>query len=590
MKQIFSILKKDIRLIKPTISKVINSFSRIERLVFFIFLWVFIIGSLFLTSYVNKTFTVEVPAYGGSISEGIVGVPRFINPLLAVSDADRDVTTLVYSGLMRANTDGSLTPDLAETYSISEDGLVYSFTLKEDIYFHDGVPVTADDILFTASKAQDQTLKSPKRASWEGVLVEKINDREITFTLSKPYAPFLENTTLGILPKHIWEWENSSTDQFNFSQFNIDPIGSGPYEIDHIEKNSSGIPDYYDFVPFKKFVSGKPYINKLRLKFYANEELLAEGLHNGEISAANAIQPRTAEQFKDDGFFIRQSPLPRVFGVFFNQNQSSVFADLAVRKALNYATNKERIVDEVLHGYGTVIDSPIPPGSIGYIPRTVQNDTKEEEGEEKTNLERAQEILSDNGWRPNEKDGVLEKKIKSEVMRLEFSLSTSDISELKEVAQRIKEDWESIGASVTIKVFEAGDLNQNVIRPRKYDALLFGEIVGRDSDLFAFWHSSQRNDPGLNIALYANISSDKALEDARSISDIDIRIEKYKEFQEEIKADVPAVFIYAPNFIYVLPENIKGASLGSASTPSERFLDIHKWFIETDHVWKIFSK
>ena len=597
MKQLFSVLKKDVKLIRPAISRVIRSFSRMERIVFFVFLWIFIIGSVLLASYANKTLMVEVPASGGSVSEGVVGVPRFINPLLAISDADRDLTTLIYSGLMRANADGSLVPDIAETYNISEDGLVYSFTLKENLFFHDGMPITVDDILFTVSKAQDQTLKSPKRASWGGVVAENASDEitnRITFTLNKPYAPFLENTTLGILPKHIWE--NASSDQFSFSQFNINPIGSGPYKIDRIERNSSGIPDYYDLVPFRKFILGKPYIEKLRLRFYANEESLADGLRNNEISGANAIQPKTAEQFGENGFFIRQSPLPRVFGVFFNQNQSSVFADLAVRKALNYATDKERIIDEVLHGYATIIDSPIPPGSLGYI-ETKNNkaDTEaaslmSDSDKEITSLERAKKILSDNGWKANEEDGILEKKIKDEVLRLEFSLSTSDISELKEVAQRIKEDWGRIGANVTIKVFETGDLNQNVIRPRKYDALLFGEVVGRDSDLFAFWHSSQRNDPGLNIALYANISSDKLLEDARSISDTEVRIQKYKEFQEEIKSDIPAVFIYAPNFIYILPKNINGVSFGKAAVPSERFLNIHKWFIETDSVWKIFDK
>ena len=129
-----------------------------------------------------------------------------------------------------------------------------------------------------------------------------------------------------------------------------------------------------------------------------------------------------------------------------------------------------------------------------------------------------------------------------------------------------------------------------MIRQRKYDALFFGEIIGRESDPFAFWHSSQRNDPGLNIALYANITADKLLEEGRTIFDKKERATIYKQFQEEIAKDIPAVFIYSPDFIYIIPHKIKGLHTGIITVPSERFLDIHTWYIETDNVWKIFRK
>ena len=150
--------------------------------------------------------------------------------------------------------------------------------------------------------------------------------------------------------------------------------------------------------------------------------------------------------------------------------------------------------------------------------------------------------------------------------------------------------WEDLGARVEIKAFDTINLNQNVIRAREYEALLFGEIIGRDLDLFAFWHSSQRNDPGLNIALYANIDADSLLEDARIINNKDVREKKYIAFTEEIKKDIPAVFIYSPDFLYILPKKIKGFEAQKIIIPSERFLNIHNWFIETEKVWKIFYK
>jgi peptide/nickel transport system substrate-binding protein len=133
-------------------------------------------------------------------------------------------------------------------------------------------------------------------------------------------------------------------------------------------------------------------------------------------------------------------------------------------------------------------------------------------------------------------------------------------------------------------------LNQNVIRPRKYDALLFGQIVNRDLDLYAFWHSSQRTDPGLNIALYSNVKADKMLETVRTTSDTKVRLEEYRKFATELKTDIPAVFLYSPHFIYVAPQQVKNLVLGNLSTPSDRFNSVYNWYTNTETVWKVFAQ
>lgn len=570
-----------------TVMKTVASFSLTEKIIFYFFLGVFIASSAVLLWKVSQSFLLEFPARGGQLKEGIIGSPRFINPILAISDADRDMTSLVYSGLMKSNSEGDLVPDLAESYSISKDGLVYKFKLKDSAYFHNGEKVTADDVEFTINKTQDSALKSPKRANWDGVTVRKLDDREIEFVLKQPYSPFLENTTLGIMPKQVWT--NFDSDQFSFSLFNIEPVGSGPYKVKSLEKDSYGIPTYYTLVSFNKYLSGAPYIKKLLITFYQNEKTLFDAFDGRKIESMSAISSNNAETLKKEkGLTIIRAPLPRIFGIFFNQSQAPVLANKEVREALNKATDKERIVKEVLNGYGIEISSPIPPDLVDDKNST-GDETVSKKEDASSRVEKALALLQDNGWKMNEEEKVLEKKTKSETQQLRFSISTSNTHELKKVAEIVKEEWEKLGAQVEVKIFEAGDLNQNVIRPRKYDALLFGEIIGRDLDLFAFWHSSQRKDPGLNIALYANSKVDKLLEDVRKIDDKKEKMEKYKQFEDEVAKDLPVVFLYSPDFIYVIPEKIKGYSTGQVITPADRFLNVNEWYADTEKVWKIFA-
>jgi peptide/nickel transport system substrate-binding protein len=210
----------------------IRKFSPTEKALFSIFTLIFIFGSLSLFWKLNTYFMTEIPARGGTVQEGVIGIARFINPLLAQTDVDRDLTSLVYAGLMR-NINGNLVPDIAESYTVSDDGLTYDFKIKENAYFHDGVRVTAEDIAFTIEKAQDSTIKSPRRALWNEISTEIVNSKEIKFILKHPFSPFIYNTTIGILPKHLWK--DISAESFVFSEQNCNPVGAGPYSIDGIE-------------------------------------------------------------------------------------------------------------------------------------------------------------------------------------------------------------------------------------------------------------------------------------------------------------------------------------------------------------------
>jgi len=561
--------------------KIIKSFGLTEKTIFIILSLFLIISGLALLLKVNSFFTTTVPAHGGILNEGLVGSPRFINPLLELSDADRDLTYLIYSGLTKATANGDLMPDLAESYNISPDGLTYTFKIREDARFHDGQKVTTDDVVYTIQKAQDIALRSPKRNSWVGVDVEKVNETEVIFRLKQPYSPFLENTTLGILPKHIWS--NATNEEFSFSSYNIEPVGSGPYKINLVKRNKSGIPTYYELESFKDYSLGEPFINSLTFNFYPNEDELLEAYNSNKIDSTSALSPQNLINIKNKADTEKIS-LPRIFGLFFNQNQAKIFLNPEIRQILNMTVDKDRIVSEVLNGYGKKIDSPLPNGVLPETDKTEQIYNKEEA------LNQAREILIKNGWKLNETDKIWEKKIsKSETQKLTFSISTSNIAELKKTADILKEDWALLNIPVEVQTFDSSDLNQSVIGQRKYDALLFGQTVNRSLDLFAFWHSSQRN-TGYNVAMYTNSKVDKLLEDIRQISDKDERIKKYAQFETEIKNDIPAIFIYSPEFIYILPERVLGFKSGLINNRSERFEEINNWYIETDKIWNFLIK
>jgi len=574
VKKLFSLFGRRFDLpSKLEIQVILRRFSKKERTLFFAFFVVFIAASITLVWQINNALSREVPAQGGTWKEGIVGLPHLVNPILAASDTDRDLVALVYSGLLRPDGKGRLMNDLADHYTISEDGLSYTFVLKDGLVWHDGTALTAEDVAFTVMLAKNPILKSPVRASWEGVTPVVMHEHEIQFLLDQPYAPFLENATLGILPKHIWN--SIPPEQISLSKFNLEPIGSGPYEVKKMERNSSGIVTKFIFEAFKNYAQQEPYISQFEFVFYPSERALISSFETKEIDGIAGISPKQMESIQRNAS-LHELTLPRVFGVFFNQNKVSAFSKEGVREALERAVDKDKIVSEVLNGYAKALVGPIPPGTFSAINTELEQDIVST-----SSAEDALQLLKQNGWAKDEETGLLTNK-DGETLR--FSLSTSNVSDLTETARLLQTMWQELGIQVDVKMFELSDLNQNVIRPREYEALLFGEVVGRDPDPFAFWHSSQRNDPGLNIALYTNSTVDSLLEDARKISDEAERKEKYIEFQKEVISDHAATFLYSPFYLYVVDKQLKGFDTQSITIPAERYTNVYSWYLRTKKI------
>lgn len=568
----FSIPRKD------ALKRAFETFNKKEKILFFVFFCMLLVSTVLFLKKINDLYLVNVPSYGGTLEEGMIGPPRFINPLLAISDTDKDLTSIIYSGLMKKTVDGDIVPDLANEYTVSPDGLTYTFIISPTAVFHDGTKVTANDVAFTVNHAKDPLIKSPKRVSWEGVTVEATDEATVTFTLKQPYISFLENTTLGVLPAHAWE--GVTADEFNYSDLNTSPIGSGPYEVKKVSKRTTGVPDSYTLRAFDKYTGGKPYIRTFIFNFYGSERDLVQAVADKSIDQAGALSPEEAINITDDHYSIKSVPLPRIFGLFFNQSQSPIFTDKHVVDAFNAAIDKNKIINQVLLGYGTPIDSPLPVNFLNDGTLATAHGA---------DLATAASILEKAGWKKGDDGFYAKKDAKGNATPLSFSISTGDAPELASVAESIKQDLTALGVEVDIKTYEIGSLNQNIIRPRKYDALLFGEVVSHESDLFAFWHSSQRNDPGLNVALYTNAKVDKTLEDLLTTKEKADRIALYKKFQTDIASDARVIFLYAPEFIYVTDPDLHNFSLERITTPQERFLGIEHWYTDTEKVWKVFT-
>ena len=549
--------------------KVLSKRERYLLLTFVIIIAASIIAIPF-TTYTH--FTTPAPDYGGSFSEGFIGQPRHINPLLAqINDPDRDLSSLIYSGLLKHNEDGKLVPDLAKSYEISSDGLNYTFYLKDNATWQDGQPVTADDIVYTITTAQNADYASPQRVNWQGVTVQKVNDTTVIFKLNNKYAQFLNNLTLGILPMHIWQ--NVQPINFASSDYNMKPIGSGPYQFDKLQKDTLGQTQTYQLTSNKTYYDGRPYIDTIVIKFYDSEDSMIAAYNNNEIQDLSTVSPDNFNRLKfKQRLNIEEIKMPRYFGVFFNQTTNTALGDKNVRLALNYATDKQAIINSVESGKATAIYSPLIETVL---------DVGQDIPKYTFDLNQAKAVLAAGGWSNPDSKGILTKG----KTRLTLTITTSTLPELTRIANILKDQWAKAGVEVTVNSLATPQLQQ-VIRDRSYDSLLFGEILDLDPDPFSLWDSSQSQKLGLNLALYSNKTADSLLEDARqSLNPLD-RAKKYDDFQKIVINDAPAVFLYNPLYLYPQTTSIHGSSTSVVSNPGDRFANIEKWYIATKRIWR----
>jgi len=550
----------------------LNAISRAEKIIFFILLILGLSSGIawWRISYLAKTKV--VPTQGGILREVIVGQPQSLNPLFApLNDADRDVSEIIFAGLLKYDQEGSLIKDLAKEYKMSKDGRTYEFTLKDNLFWSDGEEITSQDIIFTIESIRNPETQSPLRLIWQEVKVEKTDNKTVKFILPNPYPPFLENFTFKILPYHVFN-------EISPQDFILEPpqnlASSGPFQIKIIEKDSENKIRRLILERNSNFHGKSPFLEKIEITFLSSTTEFPNW-KNKALSFAG-ISPNQESIFKK-GFHIYKLAIPRYFALFLNQTKP-ILSQKEVREALASATPKNEIIEKVLLGEGRIVDGPFLP----------ENRIGEDFKQYKFNLKRAQEILEKAGWQDTDKDGIREKILKegAKATPLKLILFTAEQEELKKAAEIIQAKWKEAGIRLVIKTLEPTKLLEENIKERKYDILLFGQGLSIIPDPYSFWSSFQKEYPGLNLSLYQNADVDELLKNSREELNSKKRRDLLKKVQQKITDDIPAIFLYSPYYLYAVQDKVKGIDGKYIIDPSKRFINIENWYIYEKRVGK----
>jgi len=553
-----------------------------------------------LMAYLQAAFiTQREPAPGGTYVEGLIGSPQFINPLLCqYSDADHDLCSLVFSGLIRYDERGLPEPDLAERWDISGDGLVYTFHLRPNARWHDDQPVTAADVVFTLQLLQDPNYPgSPDVAAlWRTVQVVEVNSLTVQMTLQEPLTPFLQFCTIGILPKHALP--NLTATELADTPFNRKPIGSGPFKVEALGSGEAGQPQHVLVSAYAGYYGRQPYIAKIDFKFYPDFPSMVAAYRAGEIQGLNHIPTSDLSLVSDaPNLNLFTAPMAAYTMVFMNQGDDTLpfFQNQQVRQALLLSLDRQKLLEEVIHNQGTIANSPMIPGTWAYandLPPVIPD------------LSKARNLLNQAGWRfPSasrpavDETGepvitatpVLQSKSNEPPIRVKdgqpisFTLYTNSDPLHVALANAIAAQWLDVGVKATVVPVQVG-LVSNYLVPRTYQAALVDVQLPNDPDPYPFWHETQATAPGQNYSQFKDRDISEVLEQARRAPDLTTRIDLYHKFQEMFLDRVPGILIYYPVYTYGVSEKVADVQIGPIAYASDRFRTLSDWYVITRRV------
>ena len=547
--------------------------KRLRWQILVVLVTIILVGILLLSQQPITTVMKPEPTTGGAYTEGLVGAMGRLNPLLDWNNSpDRDVDRLLYSGVMRFDARGMPEPDLAESWGTTEEGTIYNFTLRANATWHDGMPVTSDDVVYTIELMKSPASFYPQdvKELWSKIEVVRLNDKTLQFKLPEPYAPFLDYMTFGVLPKHLLS--GIPLDQVLNAEFNLKPVGSGPYKFDHLLVEGGQITGVVLTV-FEQYYRDKPYIEQVIFKYYPTSAAAMQAFAAGDVAGISQVTPDILSQaLADDKLSVYTSRVPQIGYVLFNLNSPEVafLQDAKVRRALMLGLNRQRLIDVFLQGQAIPADGPILPGSWAHY-----------DGVERLpyDADAAINLLKQLGYAlPADGSAVRVKENQS----LTFSLVHPNDEVHTKMAQSIQTNWAAIGVKVDLIPVAYDVLLSDYLTPRKYQAALVELALARtpDPDPYPFWHQAESTG-GQNYSQWDNRTASEYLEQARVTTDFNLRTRLYRNFQVIFSRELPALPLYVPVYSYGVNRNVQGVQMPPLFDPSDRLSLITQWYLVT---------
>lgn len=517
------------------------------------------------TSVSAQQFTAEVSAKGGVYTEGVYGTLDNLNPLFASTPAERSASRLLFANLLTYDTKNDLVGELAQHWQADSTGRVYTVQLRPNAEWQDGVPITADDVLFTFNLIKDADTRSPLYASWRNISVQKADARTIVFTLPVSYAAFPNSLTVGILPEHILKDVHPS--EMRTAGYNRAPtIASGPFQFQDLSAVDTQQSHYLlRMTSNRNYVLGAPKLAGFQLHAYKDSDAMPQGFNSQEVaSLSDASLDQLAALGSSKDYVQTNSPLYN--GVYaFLKTDSPLLSDVKVRQALQLATDQPSIL-RLFNGASQPLGGPLLPGQIGYHSDIAQPEA---------NQMRANQLLDEAGWKRGQNG-----KRQKDGQPLKLNIVTINSGNYPDVAQEVMRQWSQVGVEFNPLVVKPEDVQQNVIIPRSYDVLIYEIAIGRDPDVYAYWDSSQASSLGLNLSNYKSGRVDDELESARTTLDPALREAKYRLFSQQWVADAPAVALYRPSFTYIQNKHVATFTAHPLVDTTDRYFNVRNWAAE----------
>ncbi len=506
---------------------------------------------------------------GRSFTEGMVSDrPVIINPLYVdFNDSGRDISSLVFSGLSKYDPANHAFVDDMATLAISEDKMTYSYTLKPNILWQDGQPVTADDVYFTYHDIiQSPDFQNPViKVDFDGVDIKEVNSKTIEFKLKKPNAFFITNMNVGILPKHLLA--DTPVSELPTSQFNVKPVGTGPYMVDAPVEIFDDGREKVSLKAFENFYGNRPQINQIHFNIYPNFDNLLD-----EIGTVNIIAKvptaNLGDVQKTGRFSLMNYELPQYTAVFFNMDNEALKKD-KVRVGLLKAVDKQQLLKQFSDKIA--VDTPLL-------------ELNQEDWIYKPSLEEAQGAMYDAGYKIDktkdqpfrvDKDG---KQLSFTLLARAYDEGTALADETQKTVQFLKDQWAQLGIAIDVQMVD-GDTYLKRLQARDYDMALVGQSLGYNLDTYSYWHSTQATAKGLNLSNYKSFAADQLIEKIRDTFDPTVKADDLKQLAKVIADDVPAVFLYRPKYTLATDNKVHGLTLDNLAFPSDRFAGIAKWCV-----------